>query len=172
MYWNIAHVVLQRLEEIVWPHVRTLIEEQIHEITQKHRSSYTPERADVSSLVKSAHPSPNEIIIVEAALLLETDWHDLLDGLWVVQSSRSVALHRLKEMRGLTEEEASARIQAQEKRRGVGNPDNDGNHHVCNKLREEMEQGIVTAVITNDGTLMDLQNALEKAFHDPRSFKR
>ena len=142
----------QRLEQIVWPHVRTKIEDRISEIKQQHQSN-------------SSDPKSNNIIIVEAALLLETDWHDLLDGLWVVQSSPAVAVQRLKDNRGLTEEEALTRINAQQLRRGIGNGDDE-------KFCEDIDNGLVTKVITNDGTLMDLQNALEAALHDPAFFKR
>lgn len=140
----------------MWPHVRDKIEERIHEVSEEYK------------------PSPsisNEIIIVEAALLLETDWHDLLDGLWVIQSSQSVAAQRLKVNRGLTDEEAAVRISAQQERRGIGSADGTADGGISNKLREEMERGLVTAVITNDGTLGELESLLAKALCDPASFK-
>lgn len=71
----------------------------------------------------------------------------------------------MKDNRGLTEEEALTRINAQQLRRGIGNGDDE-------KFCEDIDNGLVTKVITNDGTLMDLQNALEAALHDPASFKR
>jgi len=150
---------MSKLEHIVWPHVRTKIEERIHEIKQENQS-----------------PTNNNIIIVEAALLLETDWHDLLDGLWVIQSSPKVATKRLVDSRGLTEEEAGVRIRAQKTRRGIGgvtsnNVGTVGENVVDDKLRKEMEDGVVTAVITNDGTLGQLQSLLEKALCDEASFK-
>lgn len=107
---------------------------------------------------------------MEAALLLETNWHDLLDGLWVIQASQPVATQRLKDNRGLTEEEALVRIRAQDKRRGIGNADCDGG--MSDKLSQEMEDGVVTAVVTNDGTLEELENALKKTLCAPASFKR
>ena len=61
---------MQKLEHIVWPHVRLKIEERIDEITNEHQSSEST----------ASNNSNNNIIIVEAALLLETNWHDLLDG--------------------------------------------------------------------------------------------
>ena len=91
---------------IVWPHVRDKIEEHIEEIKDKH------EQQSITSSSVSSSPK-HDIIIVEAALLLETDWHDLLDGLWVIQASESVAVQRLKDNRGLTKEEALVRIHAQ-----------------------------------------------------------
>ena len=149
---------MSKLEKIVWPHVRTKIEERIHEITTEYQSA-------------SSSASKNEIIIVEAALLLETDWHDMLGGLWVVQASPSVAVKRLMENRGLTEEDALVRIRAQQKRRSLLSKSEDSDC-ISDELREEMEKGIVTAVVTNDGTLEDLQKTLEKTLCDDAAFKK
>lgn len=152
VYWPFfvyITLILQKLEHIVWPHVRQKIEERIKETTYEHQRH--------TSVAK------RKIIIVEAALLLETDWHDLLDGLWVIQSSRSVATQRLVDSRGLTEEEALVRIRAQDKRRGTRRIDDES----C----KEIEDGVISAVITNDGTLGELESSLEKALCDPASFK-
>jgi dephospho-CoA kinase len=149
---------MSKLEKIVWPHVRTKIEERIHEITTEYQSA-------------SSSASKNEIIIVEAALLLETDWHDMLDELWVVQASPSVAVKRLMENRGLSEEDALVRIRAQQKRRSLLSKSEDSDC-ISDELREEMEKGIVTAVVTNDGTLEDLQKTLEKTLCDDAAFKK
>ena len=144
---------IQRLEKIVWPHVRTKIENRLNDIKLQHRE-------------KNDETKTNNVIIVEAALLLETDWHDLLDGLWVIQSSPSAAVQRLKDNRGLTEEEAKTRIIAQQKRRGIGNSEEP------DKFQHDIEEGIVTAVITNDGTLEDLKTSLDEALKNPSSFKQ
>ena len=108
---------------------------------------------------------------MEAALLLETDWHDLLDGLWVIQASESVAVQRLKDNRGLTEEEALVRIHAQAKRKGIGSAISD-NGGISSELQEEMKDGRVTAVITNDGSLEDLQKTLQKTLCDASLFSK
>eukprot|EP00956_Cyclotella_meneghiniana_P002777 scaffold3275_cov70-Cyclotella_meneghiniana.AAC.4 len=140
-----------RLEQIVWPHVRTKIEDKIGTIKEQHQ--------------KENESRTNNIIIVEAALLRETNWHDLLDGLWVIQSSPHVAVQRLKDNRGLTEEEALTRINAQQKRRGIGKPDETAT------FTRDIENGVITAVITNDGTLADLQTVLDEHLKNPSSFK-
>ncbi len=149
---------MSKLERIVWPHVRAKIEDRIAEITREYQSKSTM--------------SENEIIIVEAALLLETDWHDMLDaGLWVVQASPSVAVKRLMENRGLTEEEAMVRIKAQQKRRGFGGSV-EGKDCLSDELRDEIDKGVVTAVVRNDGTLDELQEALGKTLSDTAALKR
>mmetsp|Transcript_2731 Transcript_2731/g.5907 ORF Transcript_2731/g.5907 Transcript_2731/m.5907 type:complete len:361 (-) Transcript_2731:2-1084(-) len=161
---------MSKLEHIVWPHVRTRIEGRIQEITRGHAEAMKEQ----SKQIDKPYPSGNEIIIVEAALLMETDWHEMLDGLWIVQSSPAAVVQRLKENRGLTEEEALVRIHAQKMRRGIGGAGMSsicGDNEICSNLREEMDNGIVTAVITNDGTLEELKYSLERALNDPKSFK-
>jgi hypothetical protein len=78
----------------------------------------------------------------------------------------------------MTEKEALIRIHAQDTRRGIsrsrrstttGSGDDDNNNEIyCNKMKED---GIVTAIITNDGSLHDLEEALRRALYDPTSFK-
>ena len=135
----------QKLERIVWPRVREKIEERIVEIERERRGGGDGGTGD------------NGVVVVEAALLLETDWHDLLDGLWVIRSEASDAIRRIVETRGLTEDEAIARVCAQERRRGIGDGTGD--------------DGVVTAVIANDGSLGELEEALRRALRDPSSFR-
>jgi hypothetical protein len=157
------------LERIVWPHLRIKIEERIGEIEREQRRPvYDDDETGNNN---------NNIIVVEAALLLETDWHDLLDGLWVIRSSASDATRRIVDTRGLTEAEALVRIRAQDRRRGIGrrsggrDDDDDDGAAMCDELRDEIRDGVVTAVIANDGSLGDLEEALKRAMCDPSSFK-
>ncbi|MFA5368209.1 MAG: dephospho-CoA kinase [Dehalococcoidia bacterium] len=53
------------------------------------------------------------VVVLEAALLIEAGWTDLADELWVALAPPDVAVQRLKERGGLSEDEARARIQAQ-----------------------------------------------------------
>jgi dephospho-CoA kinase len=99
------------------------------------------------------------VVVLEAAVLLDAEWDDLLDGIWVVTAPKSVALDRLVETRGLLQEEAEKRITAQDSRRGIGN------------LDEEISNGVVTGVIENKGSLDDLKQALGVALNDSRSWK-
>ena len=168
---------LQKLEQIVWPHVRTKIEERIQEITLKHHQHQHNQQPPVKELTDAHTNEPNvktlsstnNIIIVEAALLLETDWHDLLDGLWVVHSSPDVATYRLINSRGMTKDEALLRIRAQRERRGI--VASDGNDCKASGLQKALNDGIITAIITNDGSLDDLETVLRRSLCDPKSFK-
>jgi len=102
----------------------------------------------------------NPIMVLEAAVLLDAGWDDLLDGIWVVRASKNVALQRLMETRNLSQEEAMKRMSAQESRRGIGN------------LQEEIKNGIITKIIENNSNqIEDLKDTLREALFDPTSWK-
>jgi dephospho-CoA kinase len=123
---------MQKLERIVWPHVKQDILDQIQRVRDEWLGEGSP------------------IVVVEAAVLLDAGWQDFLNGVLVVTASPSVALDRLMESRGLSKEEAEKRMAAQLSRRGIGN------------LDDEVRNKVVTAVIDNSGSLDDLQQALSQ----------
>ena len=143
---------MKKLEHIVWPHVKTKLRDRIEQIRAEWKKSKQP------TTEEEAAEQP--IIILEAAVLLDAGWEDILDGIWVVTASESTALQRLKETRNLSEEEAMKRITAQNTRRGIGN------------LNVEVETGIVTGVIENNGTMEDLKTSLQEALENPKSWKK
>jgi dephospho-CoA kinase len=51
--------------------------------------------------------------VLEAAIMLEAGWRDLVDELWVVSVPVPAAQSRLMQRNSLTEEQALARINAQ-----------------------------------------------------------
>ena len=53
------------------------------------------------------------VVVVEAAVLLEAGWKALVDKLWVVVAPVEVAIARLRDDRGVPEDQARARIAAQ-----------------------------------------------------------
>ena len=82
-----------------------------------------------------------EVVVVEAALLMEAGWDSLVDEVWVTCSPEEQVLERLQRRNGLTGEEIRARIGSQlplEER--VRHADvlvmNSGN---VDELREELE---------------------------------
>jgi len=127
------------LERIVWPYVKLEIQKRLEVLQQEHASG---------------------VVVLEAAVLLDAGWDDIMDAVWVVKTPAPVALERLVVNRGFTKEEAQKRIDAQEPRRGIGN------------LDEEVEKGVVTRVIENTGTEQDLQDALQQAMEDPTAWKQ
>jgi dephospho-CoA kinase len=128
------------LERIVWPYVKIEIQKRLQELQQEHKAG--------------------GVVVLEAAVLLDAGWDDIMDAVWVVKTPSSIALERLVSNRGFTEEEAQKRIDAQEPRRGIGN------------LEEEVKKGVVTRVIENVGTEEELQDALQQALEDPTAWKQ
>ncbi|HEX8996766.1 MAG TPA: dephospho-CoA kinase [Ktedonobacterales bacterium] len=91
---------------------------------------------------------PNEIGALDAIKLVESGYAPFCHGLWVVTCPPETQLQRLIQQRGLSEEEARARLAAQ--------PPIDA------KL------ALATAVIHNDGSLEDLRQQVTDAW---RAFK-
>jgi dephospho-CoA kinase len=136
---------MSKLEQIVWPHVKTKLAETIDDL----RGEWKEGKAEGNK----------PIVIVEAAILLDAGWDDLLDGIWVVKATEDVALQRLMETRNMTKEDSEKRINAQNKSRGIGN------------INEEIDNGVITAVIENNGSLDNLKEALGNAIKNPKSWK-
>ena len=53
------------------------------------------------------------VVVVEAALLIEADWLPLVDEVWVTAASETKVVKRVKDQRGLHEEQILARIHSQ-----------------------------------------------------------
>merc|ERR1712070_238049 len=129
---------MRQLEKIVWPHVRAAIINEINTIRS---------RWEVEPDLRNSENRP--IVVLEAAILVDAGWDQDCDGVWVVSTSKQAALARLIESRGLTEIEALKRIKFQEKRRGIGNID------------EELKSGRITCNIQNSGSKEDLIKVLK-----------
>lgn len=54
-----------------------------------------------------------EVVVLEAALLIEANWTDLVDQVWVTVAPESDVIDRLRSQKGFTEEQARARINSQ-----------------------------------------------------------
>ena len=83
---------LSELTAIVWPAIRQMAEE---EINQRHQVD------------------PDQIIVLEAAVLIEADWLDLVDQVWVTVVDPEVAITRACKRDGSDREAVQARIDAQ-----------------------------------------------------------
>lgn len=54
-----------------------------------------------------------DVVVLEAAVLIEADWTDLVDEVWVAVAPEEVAVKRLQNRGGLSQEQARARIRSQ-----------------------------------------------------------
>ncbi|XP_028393410.1 bifunctional coenzyme A synthase-like [Dendronephthya gigantea] len=84
---------LQKLNSIVWPRIKERIRELIAEISDKGF----------------------QVCVVEAALLLEAGWDQLVNEIWVSIIPEEEAVKRLNERNGLSEDEARKRLGSQMK---------------------------------------------------------
>jgi len=80
-----------RLENIVWPAVRSWITERL--IKEKERGT--------------------KIIVIEVPKLFEAGWEDLADAIWTVEAPSDVIAQRVNVRSNLNETEKNARVQAQ-----------------------------------------------------------
>ena len=112
----------RRLEAIVWPAMRSMMEEHLAELRAKNTS----------------------VAVLEAALLIEADWLPLVDEVWLVTASPETVRQRLAERNGMTAEQADSRVRAQ--------------------LSSEERRAYADVVIENDGSLEDLQRAVDESW--------
>jgi phosphopantetheine adenylyltransferase/dephospho-CoA kinase len=82
---------LKRLTDIVWPGIRKLASEELAEY----------------------EAAGNDIVVLEAAVLFEAGWEDLVHDIWVVVVEPELAVQRLASRNGLDPEAARARIASQ-----------------------------------------------------------
>ncbi len=89
-----------------------------------------------------------EVVVLEAAILLEANWTPLVDEVWVTVASESMVVQRTRERTGLPEEQIKARIRSQ----------------LSNEERSQQAK----VVITNDGDLEELRVKVEELWQELR----
>ena len=82
---------MKRLTDILWPEIRRLAKEEMAECKKQGV----------------------EVVVFEAAVLIEADWMDIVDEVWVLSVKPAIARERLMARNGLTEEAAQSRIDSQ-----------------------------------------------------------
>ena len=63
--------------------------------------------------VEKLQSANSNVIVIEAAILIEAKWTDLVDEVWVVIAPEEAVIQRLQNRSGLSEEQARARIRSQ-----------------------------------------------------------
>jgi dephospho-CoA kinase len=85
-------------------------------------------------------------IVIEAAVLIEANWQPLFDEIWLVEASKERVIERVERDRGLKPAQTEARIMAQ--------------------LPDEERRKYAATVITNDGTVAELDSKMKKLWQD------
>jgi len=115
---------LKRLTDIVWPGIRKLAGEAFSEL----------------------ETAGHNLCVLEAAVLFEARWDDLVDEIWVVVVEPDIAVKRLADRNGLDESAARARLASQ-----LSNAERVARAHT---------------VIENNGTLDDLDRHIRQAWDE------
>ncbi len=82
---------LKRLTDIVWPGIRALAADELARLEGEGA----------------------EVAVLEAAVLIEAEWQDLVDEVWVVSVLPQAARERLMARNNMSAEDADARINSQ-----------------------------------------------------------
>ncbi|MCY3885738.1 MAG: dephospho-CoA kinase [Gammaproteobacteria bacterium] len=83
---------LKRLTDIVWPEIKKLAKVEIDQ-------------------AKSGEPG--RLVVLEAAVLIEAEWQDIVDEIWVVTVDKETAISRATSRDGATREAVESRIASQ-----------------------------------------------------------
>ena len=114
---------MSKLNAIMHPLIRDMIQSQLEEYSS----------------------NGTDVVVVEAAVLIEASWQDLFDEVWVVTSDKETVIERLKDRNSLSREDAIARIESQ-----MSNDERVGHSNV---------------VISNDGTTDELADDVEQIWN-------
>lgn len=115
---------LKRLTDIVWPGIRRLAVEEFARL----------------------NGDGHALCVLEAAVLFEAGWEDLVDEIWVVVVEPDLAVRRLAERNGLDEAAARARLASQ--------------------LSNAERTARADTVIENNGTIEDLERRVQRAWDE------
>jgi dephospho-CoA kinase len=84
---------LQRLEQIVHPHIGPAIAKRIQ--------------------ASASEPNPPPAMVIEAVKLIQSGRHKIVDQVWFVIARQEIQTERMMTLRGLSAAEAKARLQSQ-----------------------------------------------------------
>ena len=84
---------------------------------------------------------PARSVVIEAAVLIEAKWYELVDEVWVVIASPESVIERVGASRGLPVADVQARIDSQ--------------------ITNDERRTVADVVIENDGTLEELRSTVE-----------
>lgn len=107
------------------------------------RAVHPPTRARVDEMVAQAGEA---VVVVEAIKLIEAGMDSRCDELWVVTAPRPLQIRRLVERRGMSEAEATLRVDAQPP--------------------QEQKAALADRLFVNDGSLDELKRKVREAWQE------
>ena len=115
---------MAKLNAIAWPRIRQMIEGGIEE--QKREGT--------------------EVVVLDAAVLIEAEWMDMTDEIWISTAPEADVIKRLQARNNLTEEQVRARMSSQ--------------------MPTEEKAKHADVIVDNDGDLEDLRRKVEALWED------
>ncbi|MBU2536517.1 MAG: dephospho-CoA kinase [Chloroflexota bacterium] len=67
----------------------------------------------VKAMIEEYERGSADIVVIEAPLLLEARWKPMVDEVWVASAPQATIIRRLREQKGMPEDQSLARIRAQ-----------------------------------------------------------
>ena len=116
---------LKKLTDIAWPAIKRLAIQEISNVQNQGK---------------------HDMLVLEAAVLVEAEWMDIVDEVWVVTVDRKVAIQRAMDRDGFSQEDVEKRIDAQ-----------------TSDLKRTKH---ATEVFDNSGSWDELWNHVETAYAD------
>lgn len=115
---------LKKLTDIVWPAIKQMATQEILSVKEQR---------------------PEQVIVLEAAVLFEAGWEDIVDEVWSTIVDREVAIERASNRDGTDRSQVEARIDAQ----------------ISNEERKEKADRL----IDNSGSEADLQAQVKQIWN-------
>ena len=103
----------------------------------------------IKTELKNMENSGEKVAVVEAAILIEANWQDLFDELWVVDADKEEVIRRLIDRNNVTREQALERIESQ--------------------IGREERNGYADAIIKNNAGLLELEKNINCLWNDRTS---
>ena len=100
----------------------------------------------IKTELKNMENSGEKVAVVEAAILIEANWQDLFDELWVVDSDKEEVIRRLIDRNNVTRDQALERIESQ--------------------IGREERNGYADAIIKNNAGLLELEKNISCLWND------
>ncbi|MDI6858199.1 MAG: dephospho-CoA kinase [Dehalococcoidia bacterium] len=114
----------ERLNAIVWPEMAKMMAQDLEALRSRGTA----------------------VAVLEAAVLIEAGWRPLADEVWVVLASPRVTRQRLMETKGMSAEQADARIRSQ--------------------LSNEERRRRADVIIENNGSIEELKQRVEELWQE------
>jgi dephospho-CoA kinase len=127
----------QKLGQIVFSHPDALA--KLNQIAHPRAYRMAQEK------IKDYRRQGAKAIVLEATLLIEAGWTDLVDKVWLVVTPEDVAIQRLTQHEGISEAQISARLKSQ--------------------MPAEEKMKYASEVIYNDGTIPQLEAKVIELWH-------